>query len=126
MFLDIDDARMLRYVVSEMIRHRQHYGPVPDVLRRMDARLAIELELLSGSDTGTPLTPSLSELKSESIGSAEVARMLGCSQRRVRYIAKDLDGQLVGKAWVFDRAVVAEYAANRKGGVDAKFKGPWP
>lgn len=115
MFLDIDDVRMLRYVVGEMIRHRQHYGSVPDVLQRMDMRLAIELELL-GSATGTSLTPGSSELKSESIGSVEAARILGCSQRRVRYIAKDLDGKLVGKSWTFDRSVVTDYSASRKKG----------
>lgn len=53
------------------------------------------------------------EEREELIGCIEAAAILGCKPRRVRQLAADLDGQHVGRAWVFKRSLVIEYADGR-------------
>ncbi|MEU4432507.1 hypothetical protein AB0F65_17630 [Nocardia rhamnosiphila] len=111
MTLREDELKACRYAVSEMLRARRRVGaPVPEWLRRIDTRLDAELvECASrtGHDTDT------TDRNSEVIGVTEAARLLGCTARHVRRLAADLDGQRAGRAWVFDRRTVAEYANAR-------------
>ncbi|WP_328410333.1 hypothetical protein [Nocardia sp. NBC_00403] len=112
MSLDSADMRACRYTVAEAIRYRRRIGaPIPQWLRRLHERLDAEL-LQAASENGPSNGTSVPD--SEVIGAAESARILGCSTRHVRRLAADLDGQRVGRAWVFDRAVVTTYTQARK------------
>lgn len=51
----------------------------------------------------------------EFIHAKQAAEILGCSPQWVRHIAADLDGQRVGRIWVFSRRSVADYAGARRG-----------
>jgi len=48
------------------------------------------------------------------IGTAEVARVLGITPRHARRFAVDLDGRRVKGTWLFDRAAVVAYVAERR------------
>lgn len=48
------------------------------------------------------------------IGTAEAARVLGCSQAYVRRIAATLDGHRIADCWIFDRRKVEDYAVHRR------------
>lgn len=111
MTLREDELKACRYAVSEMLRTRRRVGaPVPEWLRRIDARLDAELVECT-SHTGHE--PDTADRHSELIGVTDAARLLGCTARHVRRLAADLDGQRAGRAWVFDRRTVTEYANAR-------------
>lgn len=48
------------------------------------------------------------------IGSREAAEVLSVSKRQVQRLAPNLGGRLAGGRWVFDRAAVEAYAADRE------------
>jgi hypothetical protein len=85
--------------------------------RRTPPRRLVEhyrhLELLAaGCSSATDETGPVSQ--SELIGTAESARILGCTPAYVRRIAASLDGRRVaGNSWVFDRKAVEDYGAQR-------------
>ncbi|MCV7214708.1 hypothetical protein H7J51_05340 [Mycobacterium crocinum] len=52
--------------------------------------------------------------ESNLIGTAEAARIIGCSQQYIRRIHADLDGHRIARnAWLFDKRKVVEYATHR-------------
>lgn len=113
MSLGIEDLRAARYCVAEVLRDRRRaFKPIPEWLRRADTRLDAELQAAM-SAAGQPLAPE--PPGSNLIGTAEAARILGCTPRTVRRLAADLDGQRVGQEWAFTRTAVTEYATARKG-----------
>ena len=73
--------------------------------------LALLEDRASGSANGTKHEVPQQEL--EPIGTAEAARILGCSPRYIRRIHADLDGRLIANRWFFDRKLVVEYGEHR-------------
>ncbi|MGN2640951.1 helix-turn-helix domain-containing protein [Nocardia takedensis] len=113
MSLDMRALFRARYCVADVIQRRRRTGePIPDWMPRLHARLDAEIET-AGSDLGTDRAAT--SAGSELVGTAEAARILGCSARWVRRLVADLDGQRAGHEWVFDRATVTDYAAARTG-----------
>lgn len=111
MTLGPEDLRACRYVAAETIRTRQQlHIPIPNWLRGLDRNLDTELRAMSAHGPES----EAHEPDSEMVGTAEAARILGCSTRHVRRLAADLDGQRTGRDWIFRRATVTEYATARK------------
>lgn len=106
-----EDLRACCFLVADAIRARRSTAaPIPAWLRRTHDHLTAELADLAsrtGHETGT------GEPHSELIGATEAARVIGVSERHIRRLAADLDGRRAGRAWVFDRRTVTEYARAR-------------
>jgi hypothetical protein len=106
--LDDSDRACAWYCVVEVINNRRFKGqPVPDWLLRYHDRLNLALSK-SGQDLEA--VPAQSE---QLITAAEAATMLNCSARKAKRLAADLDGQNIGGRWLFNRAVVREYARRK-------------
>jgi hypothetical protein len=86
-------------------------GKVPGVLP-WNAELvhALELEVVAMSDPGHGSVCTGTELTHDvHLSAREVAEVLGCTDRQVRRIANDLDGEFVDGRWIFPQAAVREY-----------------
>lgn len=109
--LDERDVRVALRCVSELLDTRRLRGaPIPGWLSEHYRRVKA-----MSADGGTAVrhdAPNCDD--DESIGSAEVAAMLGISDRRVREIAEALDGIKPARNWVFSRAAVERYAEERQ------------
>lgn len=102
-----DQARLIVYVTAEFVRRRQLTGqPIPEQVRRL---------LTEVSAHGTSQREATTESTPDLIDTAEAARILRCSTRRIRRIATDLDGEQVAGRWIFHRATVTEYAHLKQG-----------
>jgi hypothetical protein len=103
--IDVGEAlRCARYLLSA-------YGGRTPPRRLVEHYRHLEL-LAAGCASATDETGAASQL--ELIGTAEAARLLGCTPAYVRRIATDLDGRRVsGNSWVFDRKAAEDYAAQR-------------
>lgn len=106
------DLRVCAYALGDQIRHRQRIGAaVPEQFRTAQRRIAELIEAAMSADgppTETVATHSVP------IGTDEAAVLLGLTTRQVRRLAADLDGQQIGRAWVFDRQAVTDYANERR------------
>ncbi|MGB3699313.1 MAG: hypothetical protein WBA05_17940 [Gordonia sp. (in: high G+C Gram-positive bacteria)] len=101
-----EQARMLAFVIAEFIRRRQITGqPIPDRVRGL-------LRAVSAHGTAEPVAPQ--ESPADLIDSEQAAQICGCSSRRIRRIAADLDGEQIAGRWIFHRHNVIEYARNKK------------
>lgn len=114
MNLPADELRAAYYCAAEVVRRRQLVGqPIPEWLHRHFDQLDAEVRLSrSGQEFDIavgqlahsgPTSPSL-------ISAHEAAQILGISKRQVQRLAADLDGQLIGGRWLFERETVETYA----------------
>jgi hypothetical protein len=107
-----DDLEAARYVVSRFIDGlRAGAPPVPRQVTDwcLKVRLAWEMSADGHENDGTA-----GELDQELCDTAEAARIIGRTERQVRRLVNDLDGRKYGRAWVFPRRTVIEYAKERK------------
>lgn len=110
MTLREEDLHACAFLAGKEIDLRREMGaPIPAWLRRLQVRVALERVALADSGQGF----AVPEPDSDVIGVEEAARILGCSVRTARRLAADLEGRRTGRAWIFRRAVVEEYAAAR-------------
>ena len=110
MSIEISDeqARLIRDCVTEMVLRRQQTGqPIPERVRGLLAYVSSR-----GHGNSTPRAESRHG-EADHIGTPEAARILGCSPRTITRIATDLDGERVGRDWIFDRRNVVDYAEGK-------------
>ena len=102
-----EQARLLVYVIAEFIRRRQITGQlIPERVRSL---------LRAVSAHGTDDTAPAQESEPvDLIDTEQAAQILGCSSRRIRWIAADLDGEQIAGRWVFHRHNVIEYAQQKE------------
>jgi excisionase family DNA binding protein len=119
MNLSSDDLRAAYYCVAEVLRRRQLVGqPIPEWMRRHFDRLDAAVRGLSRS--GHQAAGAVEQLPhsgptSRSLISAhEAAQILGISKRQVQQLAADLDGQIIGGRWLFERETVETYAEGQR------------
>lgn len=112
MELTATEVGLACYAVRDVCsRHR--LGLVPSVPIGL---LALEARLLSSFARATERPCSVPELEESDLVDANgAAQIIGCTTQWVRKIHSDLDGQKVGRDWVFRRRDVVAYAAARKG-----------
>ncbi|RJO80232.1 hypothetical protein D5S18_00310 [Nocardia panacis] len=116
--LSLKELRDCRFAVAEQLHYRRRIGaPIPAWLRRLHDRLDAELRARMSADGPEP---EAAQQDSEMIGTPEAATILECTARHVRRLAADLDGQRIGREWIFHRGTVTEYARARKE------HPPWP
>lgn len=116
--LDREAQLVIAAGLVDAVADRQRRGePIPTRLN--DACICISKLLAKANASSQARTNSegalsLSDAK-ELIGVAEAARIVGVSKRWVQHeIASDLGGRRVsGRWWVFEKAVVEEYANER-------------
>ncbi|MGY4101609.1 helix-turn-helix domain-containing protein [Nocardia sp. R16R-3T] len=84
----------------------------PPWLLVLIAELAAAAAEVGHADRETGV-PQASSMTTTTIGSKEVAEMLGCSTRQVRRLARTLEARRVGKTWTFDPDVVRAYQLGR-------------
>ena len=102
-----EQSRLLVYVIAEFIRRRQITGqPIPERVRGLLRAVSAH-----GTDEAAPAPESE---PADLIDSEQAAQILGCSTRRIRRIAADLDGEQISGRWIFHRHNVIEYARNKK------------
>jgi hypothetical protein len=93
---------------SELLDRRRLQGiPIPGWLSEHYQRMR------AMSATGHQIDSEVTQSEPELIGVAEAAQITGYSQRHIRRIASDLDGQKVGPNWMFSRRAVQDYAEGR-------------
>lgn len=111
--LTVDEVEAALYALHDLISRRRLAGrPIPGEVNALYRRLL-------GSELGTESQPPAPQLIVEGpINVAEAATILGCSREYVRRIAADIDGQQLGRYWVFPRRSVVEYAAAKGVGGD--------
>lgn len=99
------------YAVAGFVRQRQLQGRTvpPEVVRlfeRLDTAVRVSRKR---NETGYPAEDSTTSMQDELIGSAQAARMLGCTQRMVQLLAGQLGGQKISGRWCFRESSVVEY-----------------
>lgn len=103
--------------VSELRDTRLLHGhPIPrwmhDHYQRMKSGYHATLTAAAcGTENTTDRTQSDD---GEIIGTQEASMILGCSTRRVRDLAADLDGVKVGRDWTFRRDAVENYREGKQ------------
>jgi hypothetical protein len=108
-----EHSRAALYCAAAVIRARQRSGqPIPDWLRQHHAQIEAEFGM-SRSGHETPTTAGQLE-QDELITAKEAAEVLGCTKRQCQRIAPDLNGQLIGGRWLFNRSAVVEYAEGKR------------
>lgn len=106
MNLTDEQTAVARYAVAEVIRRRRLTGqPLPPQLTALACAL---------SSRGPEPDVAQSDSEPERIGSAQAAKLIGCTRRHISRIATDLDGHQVAGRWTFNMAAVIEYAQARK------------
>ncbi|MDP7731505.1 hypothetical protein [Mycobacterium sp. TY813] len=101
-------ARLIRDLVAEAVLNRQRHGhPIPDRVRDILRYVSV------GGRPIEPVAPPLRQDQDDPINSDQAAEILDCSTRHIRRIATDLDGQNIGRRWVFSRRTVTDYAKAR-------------
>lgn len=104
--LTASELSLARAAVAEaVVRRRQRRELVPAAMHELLARL--DGLLLTSAVSGT--AAERDSAKSELIGTAEAARILGCCQEWVRRIGTKLSGEQVGGRWVYPREAVEEH-----------------
>lgn len=91
---------------AEIAQRRRYGTPIPEWLRHLYGRLDNAVRYPEHAD-------HQNNAQSELIDARAAATILGTSEREVRRIASSLDGRLIGRQWVFQRAAVTEYANNK-------------
>lgn len=113
MTVDLEAARRCANIAFGHFKHAR--APFPEWFRRHLLELADNTE---GSARGTESTSHERELayEKELIGSAEAARIIGCSGGYVRRLARtgSLDAVRSGRDWRFDPAEVIDYAERHR------------
>jgi hypothetical protein len=104
-----EDVRAAYFCVSTVLRNCRLRGePIPQPLRDLNDRLLAEVQAPM-SRSRQELDTAGAELDSDrQIGVAEAALILGWSKRQVQRRATDLDGEIVGGRWIFQKSVVVE------------------
>lgn len=105
-----DQLHAAYHCAAEVVRRRRLTGePIPQWLREHYADLDAAVRM---SQSGQETDSDTAEFDIvELITAEQAAVLLGRSKRQVTRIARsDLDGRLIGGRWLFDRAVVTEYA----------------
>jgi hypothetical protein len=110
--LNNHEVRAAYYAIDAGVRSMRRVPPSVEALHR---RLVEHVRGLTqpGQEIGT--APTESE-RVEYVGTRIVAQLLGWSIRTVHRRANDLDGQLVGKSYMFPLPAVLDYAEALKGG----------
>ena len=97
--------RCARIVATTVFQNRTPPRWLSDHLAQLEA-------LALGSASATK--DQVGQAESKLIGTAEAARIIGCSESYIRRIRADLDGHQIAKnAWIFDRKQVEGYALQR-------------
>lgn len=100
------------HCAAEVIRRRRLTGqPVPAWLRQHYAELDAAVRMSRSGHESDSATAELEPV--DQITANEAAAIVGKSKRQTQRLAADLGGRIVGGRWLFDRAAVTEYAANR-------------
>lgn len=107
------------YYAVAACRRALNGRPAPPALEALWRRLELVIRYgeVTRSRQLSDASPEESDAESndmELIGTRMAAEMLGMSHSTVLRRAADLDGQIVGKQFVFPRHVVAEYAEAMK------------
>lgn len=101
-----DQAWAARYAVRDLIALRNAGGrAIPNEV----IKLAGYLESCFAGEIQSDCTAEESDAE-DLIGAAEAASILNCSPQWVRKIHSDLDGERIGRTWVFRRQTVVDYA----------------
>ncbi len=98
MTLNREDTEAMLNIVRQHLR-----GPTPDLVA---FRIAHELETALTSVNGNPKTPLSHTEWDEWATVAEAAKLLNCSERRVRQIAPAVGGVKRAGAWWLPRSVL--------------------
>lgn len=110
--LEHPDVR--RYVAARPEPMRSELVDVIEALQVVARSFAARRAAAIGNAEADPAeTVRRSTHEDDEIGTAEVAAMLDLSERRVRQLGVELGGRLVGRAWLFSRAVIAEVRDHR-------------
>ncbi len=113
--LSADEVEAALYCVADTITRRKLAGRnTPTEVVALYRLLADTSRHAASSAAGTGKCCREGPLNDEHIDSTAAASILGCSARRVRTIATDLDGQRVGTQWVFPRSAVLSYAEAKR------------
>ena len=119
MRLDAQQVQLSAYAVTDLIARRGLAGqPIP-------RQFFPFLDQLRASANGSKSVAAEGESETDKVGdrlidSSEAAAILECSDRWIREITSDLDGEKVSGRWVFRRSAVIEYAQLKGGNVDER------
>lgn len=120
MELDANEVQAGYYCLAQFVRQRAIAGrgcppAVTALYRRLDIAIrAHDRNLQTAALSESRHENSSGAEQSESwITAAQAGALLGLSNRHVRRLAADLDGQCIGGRWLFDRNTVQEYARER-------------
>lgn len=106
MNLNSAEVRAAYYAVDAGVRTM---GRVPPSVQALHRRMVEHVRNMTRSGQETATGPTESE-HVEYVGTRIVAQLLGWSVRTVHRHANDLDGQLVGKSYMFPLPAVLAYA----------------
>ncbi|AHC27822.1 MULTISPECIES: helix-turn-helix domain-containing protein [Mycobacteriaceae] len=113
-----DDIAALLYCVTELVDRRARSGVnIPAWMLKLSARLDLTSALSARDHKLQSVGAALeSEIGNSFVGTREAAKLLGLTEASVRRLATDLDGQKVGRDWVFKLSTVLQYAEERSNG----------
>ncbi|MGV9795558.1 helix-turn-helix domain-containing protein [Gordonia sp. NPDC003422] len=106
--LDTAQTKVALWVLAEFKRRRRIVGqPIPAAVADLHTHLLM-------SACGPSPEPARAQSKpAEQVDTLQAADLLGITPRHVRRLARDLDGQRIGRQWVFNRTTVIDYAQGR-------------
>jgi len=116
--LSDDDVERALFCVNESVgfRHRARM-PVPPWMSDLGRRLDVTSLTCGIAAVGNESDCASSVLDTEAlIGTREAAAILGLSDRMVRLLANDLEGEKVGGKHVFRLSTVIAYAQEKENG----------
>lgn len=93
MELTADDLRAISFLVRH---HRDRRLPVPPQVAFLAQRVEAEIRCAMSAYGHEPHI----DTEKSVVGTKEAAQRLGCTERHVRRIAKQLGGQLISGCWV--------------------------
>lgn len=114
---DADIAALL-YCVTELVDRRSRSGVnVPGWMLKLSKRLDLTSALSARDHEFDSAGAALgTEIGNSFVGTREAAKLLRLTEASVRRLATDLDGQKVGRDWVFKLSTVLQYAEERSNG----------
>ncbi|WP_433626073.1 hypothetical protein [Nocardia sp. CA-120079] len=106
MNLPDEEVPWAELAVTGWMRARRTIEGIPEPMRRLALRLRCAI-----ADQSEGAEPDA--VGGDEIDTRQAAAILGCTERHVRRLAADLDGDQVGRTWVFRRDIVQAYADAR-------------
>lgn len=112
--LSEQDARTVAYLLGALARERRIYGrPVPNEVDALQRRIEKQVLTVTRSRQPAKSTQRQSEAM-EHVGTEWVAARLAWSRSKVLRNHSELDGEIVGGAYVYPRATVERIAHEQK------------